>query len=110
MAAVDAIGLALLALSFAGSVYIMTGLARRLAATGLRWSAGHPARRLLLAVAGLAGISGAGRLLGRTGPVPRLVARVTAERAARAAPLWRAAGYLGWNRIPPSNRMTSAFM
>ncbi len=57
MAAVDAAGFALLALSFAGSAYIMTGLARRLAATGLRWSAGHPARRLLLAVAGLAGIS-----------------------------------------------------
>ena len=54
MATVDAIGFALLVLSFAGSVYIMIALARRLAATGLRWSAGHRARRLLLAAASLA--------------------------------------------------------
>ena len=54
MAAVDAIGILLLALSLAGSLYILTGLVRRLTALGLRWSAGRPARRLLLAVAGLA--------------------------------------------------------
>ena len=54
MAAVDAIGTLLLALSFADSLYILTGLVRRLTALGLRWSAGRPARRLLLAVAGLA--------------------------------------------------------
>jgi putative peptide zinc metalloprotease protein len=54
MAAVDAISIALLALSLAGSFYIVTGLARRLAALGLRWSAGHPARRLLAAVAAVA--------------------------------------------------------
>src|SRR5262245_18566224 len=57
MAAVDAIGVALLALSLAGSLYIVTGLARRLAGIGLRWSAGHPARRLLAALAGLAGMA-----------------------------------------------------
>jgi putative peptide zinc metalloprotease protein len=54
MAAVDAIGAALLALSLAGSLYIVVGLARRLATLGLRWSAGRPARRLLAAVTGLA--------------------------------------------------------
>jgi putative peptide zinc metalloprotease protein len=54
MAMVDAIGFALLALSLAGSLYIVMGLARRLATIGLRWSAGRPARRLLVAVTGLA--------------------------------------------------------
>jgi putative peptide zinc metalloprotease protein len=54
MAAVDAIGVALLTLSLAGSLYIVLGLARRLTAMGLRWSARRPARRLLVAVAGLA--------------------------------------------------------
>jgi putative peptide zinc metalloprotease protein len=57
MAAVDAVGIALLALSLAGSLYIVIGLARRLTTLGLRWSAGHPARRLLAAVAGLAGMA-----------------------------------------------------
>jgi putative peptide zinc metalloprotease protein len=54
LAVVDALGVVLLILSLAGSLYIVTGLARRLAAAGLRWSAGHRARRLLVAVAGLA--------------------------------------------------------
>ena len=58
MAAVDAIGVALVALSLAGSLYIVIGLARRLATAGLRWSAGRPARRLLAAVAGLAALAG----------------------------------------------------
>jgi putative peptide zinc metalloprotease protein len=53
MAAVDAIGVALLALSLAGSLYIALGLARRLTTMGLRWSARRPARRLLAAAAGL---------------------------------------------------------
>jgi hypothetical protein len=53
MAVIDALGFALLALSFAGSLYITIGLARRLTTTGLRWSAGQRGRRLLLAVAGL---------------------------------------------------------
>ena len=58
LAAVDAIGVALVALSLAGSLYIVIGLARRLATVGLRWSAGRPARRLLVAVAGLAVMTG----------------------------------------------------
>jgi putative peptide zinc metalloprotease protein len=54
LAAVDAMGIALVTLSLAGSLYIVIGLARRLAAVGLRWSTGHRARRLLVATAGLA--------------------------------------------------------
>jgi putative peptide zinc metalloprotease protein len=60
MAAIAAIGVALLALSLAGSLYIVIGLARRLATAGLRWSAGRPARRLLVALAGLAGLAAIG--------------------------------------------------
>jgi putative peptide zinc metalloprotease protein len=55
MAAVDAIGAVLIAFSLAGTLYIATGLARRAVILGLRWSAGRPARRLVAAVAGLAG-------------------------------------------------------
>ena len=58
VAAVDAIGAALVILSLAGSLYIVTGLARRLTAAGRRWSAGRPARRLLAAAAGLAVLTG----------------------------------------------------
>jgi putative peptide zinc metalloprotease protein len=54
MAAVDAIDVAVVALSLAGSLYIVTGLARRLTALGRRWSAGRPGRRLLAAAVGLA--------------------------------------------------------
>jgi putative peptide zinc metalloprotease protein len=54
MAAVGAIGVALLALSLAGSLYVVTGLARRLVLLGLRWSAGRPGRRFLAAAAALA--------------------------------------------------------
>jgi putative peptide zinc metalloprotease protein len=54
MAAADAIGITLIALSLAGSLYIVTGLARRLVVTGLRWSAGQPGRRVVAAAAGLA--------------------------------------------------------
>jgi putative peptide zinc metalloprotease protein len=54
MAAVDAIGFVLLALSLAGSLYIVAGLTRRLTTAGLRWSAGRPRRRFLVAVAGAA--------------------------------------------------------
>jgi putative peptide zinc metalloprotease protein len=53
MAAVDAIGVALLALSLAGSLYIVLRLARQLTTMGLRWSARRPARRLLVAAGGL---------------------------------------------------------
>ena len=58
IAAVDAIGIALVTLSLAGSLYIVTGLARRLTVRGLRWSAGRPARRLLAGAAGLAVLAG----------------------------------------------------
>ena len=54
MAAVDAIGFVLLALSLAGSLYIVAGLTRRLTTAGVRWSAGRPRRRFLVAVAGVA--------------------------------------------------------
>jgi putative peptide zinc metalloprotease protein len=57
LAAVDALGIALVALSLAGSCYILIGLARRLTTAGLRWSAGQPARRVLATVAGLAGLA-----------------------------------------------------
>ena len=57
-AAADATGIALVALSLAGSLYLVTGLARRLTALGRRWSAGHPARRLLATAAGLAVLTG----------------------------------------------------
>ena len=57
MAAVDAVGVALVALSLAGSLYIAAGLARRLTALGRRWSAGRPGRRLLAAAAGLAALA-----------------------------------------------------
>jgi len=57
MAAVYAAGIALLALSLAGSLYIVAGLARQLATAGLRWSAGRPARRLMAAAAGLAAMT-----------------------------------------------------
>ena len=57
MAAVDAIGIALVTLSLAGSLYVVTGLARRLTVLGRRWSAGRPARRLLAAAAGLAALA-----------------------------------------------------
>jgi putative peptide zinc metalloprotease protein len=58
MAAVDAIGIALVTLSLAGSLYVVTGLARRLTALGRRWSAGRPARRLLAGAVGLAVLAG----------------------------------------------------
>lgn len=57
-AVIDVLGFALLALSFAGSLYITIGLTRRVATAGLRWSAGKRGRRLLLAVAGLACLLG----------------------------------------------------
>ena len=58
MAAVDAIDVAMVALSVAGSLYLVTGLARRLTIVGLRWSAGRPGRRLLAGTAGLAAVAG----------------------------------------------------
>jgi putative peptide zinc metalloprotease protein len=58
MAAVDAIGIALVTLSLAGSLYVVTGLARRLTVLGLRWSAGRPACRLLAGAVGLVVLGG----------------------------------------------------
>lgn len=57
MAALDAIDTVLVALSLIGSLYILTGLARRLAVVGLRWSVGHPGRRLLAVAVGLAALT-----------------------------------------------------
>jgi putative peptide zinc metalloprotease protein len=57
MAALGAFDILLIALSLAGSLYIVTGLARRLAVAGLRWSAGRPGRRLLAVAAGLAALT-----------------------------------------------------
>jgi putative peptide zinc metalloprotease protein len=57
VAALGAFDIILVALSLAGSLYIVTGLARRAAAAGLRWSAGDPGRRLLAGTAGLAALT-----------------------------------------------------
>jgi putative peptide zinc metalloprotease protein len=57
VAALGAMGVITATLAVAGSLYVVTGLARRGAAISLRWSAGRPARRLLAAVAGLACIT-----------------------------------------------------
>jgi putative peptide zinc metalloprotease protein len=54
MAVVDALDVALVALSLAGSLYVVIGLARRVATLGRRWSAGRPGRRLLATGTGLA--------------------------------------------------------
>jgi putative peptide zinc metalloprotease protein len=53
-ATVDAIGVALAALSIAASVYVVALLARRAVAAGLRWSGGRPARRALAITVALA--------------------------------------------------------
>ncbi|MGH3278692.1 MAG: hypothetical protein ACRDNW_06085 [Trebonia sp.] len=52
-AAVDAVSTALAAAPVAGSLFIAAGVARRAVALGLRWSAGRPTRRFLVAVAGV---------------------------------------------------------
>jgi putative peptide zinc metalloprotease protein len=56
-AAFDAIGVALAALSFAASGYVITLLARQAIIASRRWSAGHPARRLAAAAAALASMA-----------------------------------------------------
>ena len=95
MAALDALGIALVALSLAGSLYILIGLARRLALAGLRWS---------------------GRPAGPPGRWPPWPAWRAWRRWPPSGPRKASStagspdGYLGWKRIPPSNRMTSAFM
>jgi putative peptide zinc metalloprotease protein len=54
VAAIDAVGVSLAALSIIGSLYIVTGLARQATTMGLRWSAGRPVRRVLVTVAAAA--------------------------------------------------------
>jgi putative peptide zinc metalloprotease protein len=61
-AAAGAVGAVLIGLSIVGSLYVTVGLARRLAALGLRWSAGRPGRCLLVAAIGLAVLAGLGTL------------------------------------------------
>jgi putative peptide zinc metalloprotease protein len=56
-AAVSGIGVGLLSLSLVGSLYVVTGLIRRVATAVLRWSAGRPVRRLVAATAGLAALT-----------------------------------------------------
>jgi putative peptide zinc metalloprotease protein len=58
VAAVGAIGVVLVILPGAGSLYITARLARRVAALGRRWSVGRPVRRRLAAAAGLAVLTG----------------------------------------------------
>jgi putative peptide zinc metalloprotease protein len=57
-AAVAAISVALAAITGAGSIYLIAMVARRAGAAGLRWSAGRPVRRLLIAVAVAACVAG----------------------------------------------------
>jgi putative peptide zinc metalloprotease protein len=54
VAALTVLGAALAALPIAGSVYIVTGLARRVATMGVRWSAHRRGRQGLATAAGLA--------------------------------------------------------
>ena len=51
LAGVNALDVALLALSMAGTLYLVSALARRIVAAGLHWSAGRTSRRLIVAVA-----------------------------------------------------------
>jgi putative peptide zinc metalloprotease protein len=53
-AAIDAISIALAVMSIAGSIYVVTGLGRRVWTLGRRWSAGRPARRLGIAATAIA--------------------------------------------------------
>jgi hypothetical protein len=53
-AAIDAISIALVVMSIAGSIYVAAGLAGRAWKLGLRWSAGRPARRLGTAATAIA--------------------------------------------------------
>jgi putative peptide zinc metalloprotease protein len=53
-AAADVLGIGLVLMSVAGSLYVAVGLVRRAVAFGLRWSAGRPRRRLVAFFVGLA--------------------------------------------------------
>jgi putative peptide zinc metalloprotease protein len=52
-AAADSIGVGLVLMSIAGSLYVVVGLVRRAVAFGRRWSEGRPRRRLVAFLAGL---------------------------------------------------------
>jgi putative peptide zinc metalloprotease protein len=52
-AAADAIGVGLVLMSIAGSLYVVVGLVRRAVAFGRRWSTGRPRRRLVAFLVGL---------------------------------------------------------
>ncbi len=54
-AAADAIGIGLVVMSIAGSLYVVVGLLRRAVAFGQRWSAGRPRRRLVTFLVALVG-------------------------------------------------------
>ena len=58
LAAAGAISIFLVALSIAGSLFVTVGLGRRLAAAGLRWSAGRPGRRVIAAAIALTVLGG----------------------------------------------------
>jgi len=53
-AAVDAVGVVLVILPGAGTLYVAVRLARRIVTLGRRWSAGRPVRRRLATGTGLA--------------------------------------------------------
>jgi putative peptide zinc metalloprotease protein len=53
-AAADVLGIGLVLMSLAGSLYVAVGLVRRAVAFGRRWSAGRPRRRLVAFFVGLA--------------------------------------------------------
>jgi len=57
-AAVDLVGIALVMLPGAGSLYVAIRLGRRIVILGRRWSAGRLARRLLASGTGLAVMAG----------------------------------------------------
>jgi hypothetical protein len=52
-AAADSIGVGLVLMSIAGSLYVVVGLVRRAAAFGRRWSEGRPRRRVVALLVGL---------------------------------------------------------
>ena len=54
LAAIDAVAIVLLTLPGVGSLYIVTRLARQVAALGRHWSADRPVRRLIAAGTGIA--------------------------------------------------------
>jgi putative peptide zinc metalloprotease protein len=56
-AVIDAVGIALVSVALAGSLYLVIGLMRRLAVAGVHWSARRPARRILAVAAAVAGVA-----------------------------------------------------